>query len=145
MLLYKELERCTLSSKVIINCALKFLRNKLKQEFPRILFIGKWFKLADTNSTHYPDGLSHISKFMTRITAIIMDIYTISRMFKIFNVKKNEHYPSEAFNIIYYGGNGHTEPLEYFLSSLKFKKIESENSNLVSCIDMTKIKQPLFL
>jgi hypothetical protein len=143
-LLTKELNKSTLQSKIIINCLIKFYKNKLKEEFPRIVFIGKWFKYAEKVST-YPDGLIHISKFMTRMTAIIMDIYTISRMFKIFDVKKHEHYPLEAFNIIFYGGNGHTEPLEYFLSFLKFKKVESEYSNLVSCIDMTKIKQPLFL
>jgi hypothetical protein len=144
-LLSKELNKCILPSDVIVNGFLHYLKLKLAYIFPRgITFVGEWFKYAK-KSQRYPDGLHNIERFMTVVTSIIMDIYTISRMFKVFDVKKNEHYPLEPFNIIFYGGNAHTQSLMYFLYSIGFKLIENEYTNLISCLDMKKIKQPLFL
>jgi hypothetical protein len=152
-LLSKELSKCSLSYDIIVNTFLHYLKLKLRQIFPRgITFVGEWFKYAKKSRVYerrspqrYPDGLHIIEKFMTMVTATIMDIYTISRMFKVFDVKKNEHYPLEPFNIIFYGGNAHTQSLMYFLYSIGFKLIENEYTNLISCLDMKKIKQPLFL
>lgn len=79
------------------------------------------------------------------LTTIVMDVYTISRMFKIFNVKKNEYQPTEPRNIIYYAGDYHVLILENVLKTLGFSKTESSSvSGVLSCVDMKGIKQPLF-
>jgi hypothetical protein len=78
------------------------------------------------------------------INATIMDIYTISRMFKVFDVKNSDHYPKEPHNIIYYAGNGHTRIINKFLKSIGFKRTEYSDQKILSCVNMKNIKQPLF-
>ena len=73
-----------------------------------------------------------------------MDVYTVARMFKVFNVVKSEHYPIKPQNIIYYAGTGHTKPMARFLKELKFKRTEHSDNNILSCVSMKGIKQPLF-
>jgi hypothetical protein len=81
---------------------------------------------------------------MTVLNAVIMDVYTAARMFKVFNVKEFEYYPTEPTNIIYYAGTGHTEPMSRFLEHIGFENTEETTGDILSCVDMKGIKQPLF-
>ena len=78
------------------------------------------------------------------VNAVVMDIYTAARIFKVFNVKENEHFPQEPQNIIYYAGTGHTKPMGRFLKRIGFKMTENSDDNILSCVSMKGIKQPLF-
>jgi len=144
-LIMKEISRSTLSYKQLIDF---FVKKELNNNLSKIclyqhgsLFLGHWFKKLKNT---WPSGIRLVSNIMTLLTAVNMDIYTAARMFKVFNVKKSEHFPKEPHNIIYYAGTGHTQPLGRFLQELKFKKTEDSGDNILSCIYMEKIKQPLF-
>jgi hypothetical protein len=74
----------------------------------------------------------------------IMDVYTISRMFKTFNVKEGVNQPEKQDNIIYYAGGAHTVEIEYFLNNLGFTEVSQTMSDHISCVDISPIKHPLF-
>ena len=93
--------------------------------------------------------------------AIVIDGYLLARVFKKFNIdtedinkKRPTDEPQEPHNIIIYAGDAHSKVYRKFLTQLGFedkgssgemdteKKIVSDT--VYSCIDMSKIKQPLF-
>jgi hypothetical protein len=144
-LLEKEFRRSILKKEDIIDF---FVNNHVRKELEKIQvnidFFGKWFNLV-TISDNFPEGIEIINIILDISTASIMDVYSVSRMFKIFDVKKTDFYPREPRNIIYYAGNGHTLPMFKFLEKLGFSIIEKGNSDVLSsCINMKNIKQPLF-
>ena len=144
-LLEKEFRRSVLKKEDIIDFFVNnHVRKELKKMQVSINFFSEWFKLL-TISNNFPQGIEIVNMILDISTASIMDVYTVSRMFKIFDVKKTEFYPREPRNIIYYGGNGHTVPMFKFLEKLGFSTIEKGNSDVLSsCINMKNIKQPLF-
>uniref|UniRef100_A0A6C0H493 Uncharacterized protein n=1 Tax=viral metagenome TaxID=1070528 RepID=A0A6C0H493_9ZZZZ len=83
----------------------------------------------------------------------IPDIYTISRMFKEFNIKKlaykdevNEDQPKRAHNIIVYSGNKHSIMYRKFLEFIGFEEISSTNMHFSgqTCIDVREFPLPFF-
>lgn len=91
--------------------------------------------------------------------ARIVDAYTLSRVFKVYDVKKpafkgntRRDQPSEAHNIIIYGGDEHAKTYRIFLKSIGFKEINNigsregiyDNKKPLHCLDMKKIHQPFF-
>jgi len=143
-LLEKEFRRSILKKEDIIDF---FVNNHVRKELEKIHainFFGKWFNIL-TTSDIFPPGLDIINIILDISTGSIMDVYAVSRMFKIFDVKKTEFYPREPRNIIYYAGNGHTIPMFKFLEKLSFSTVEKANSDVLSsCVNMKNIKQPLF-
>lgn len=140
----KEITRSTLSYRQLIDFFVnKELNNSLSKIPYGSMLIGKWFK-ALKNVKTWPEGIKHVSHILTIANAVLMDIYTAARMFKVFNVKENEHYPREPQNIIYYAGSGHTKPMGRFLKSIGFQRTEHSDDNILSCASMKGIKQPLF-
>ena len=159
----KELKRSTLSKKQIIDFFIyenlnkllndiKFSSNKFGQWFKSIKSKELWptgFELKDNiGAKKEAEGIKAELKFvtliMTVINAVTVDVYTAARMFKVFNIKENEHYPKEPHNIIYYAGNGHTVPMGIFLQKLGFVRTEHSDNKVLSCTSMEGIKQPLF-
>lgn len=142
----KELSRSTLTQEYIlqyfIHEYLKTELNTLKKFFSYRKF-RKWF-LEIKTSEIWPQDITHVSRIVTKVCAVILDIYTVSRMFKVFQAIDLEHGPQEPCNIIYYAGAGHTSPLKLFLAKLGFELMEETRKNITSCTDMTGIKQPLF-
>ena len=141
IVLQKELNRSRLPKKHIIDF---FTHNNFNSYLPEkdIKVVGEWFGSLK-NSESFPDGMNDVKEIFDMINGISVDIYTISRMFKVFNVKENEHYPKEPHNIVYYAGNGHTGPVEKFLKKIGFKRTEYSKF-YDSCTSMERIKQPLF-
>ena len=93
------------------------------------------------------------------INATIVDAYTLSRIFKVYDVKKpafkeniKRDQPSEAHNIIIYGGDAHSENYRKFLKSVGFKEINNigsidgyyDSKKPKNCVDMNKFPQPFF-
>jgi hypothetical protein len=93
--------------------------------------------------------------------AIVIDGYLLARVFKKFHIdtqdinkKRPTDEPEEPHNIIIYAGDFHSKVYRKFLNQLGFedkgssgdmdtdKKIVS--GSVYSCIDMSKIRQPLF-
>jgi hypothetical protein len=83
----------------------------------------------------------------------IADIYTISRMFKEFNIKKlaykdevNEDQPKRAHNIIIYSGNRHSRMYRKFLEFIGFEEISSTDMPFSdqTCIDVREFPLPFF-
>lgn len=70
-------------------------------------------------------------------TSIIMDIYTIARMFRSYRPVKNQ-YSGVAKNLIVYAGGSHTINYELFLRTfLGFKTVNSQRNSLINnCISL---------
>ena len=141
----KELKRSIIPKETIINF---FIDNELDKSLAKIGYaadkIGKWFNLIKTQND-FPNKSGMITYILTVINAVTMDVYAAARMFKIFKVKETEYYPKEPHNIIYYAGTGHTEPMIRFLIYIGFNIIEKSNKDeILSCVSMEGIKQPLF-
>ena len=67
-------------------------------------------------------------RFLTDLYTTWMDIYTLARMFKKFDVK-DAHQPDESHNILYYAGNAHSQNIRRFFNKLDdFKVIASVNN-----------------
>ena len=111
--------------------------------------------------TNLHASLTKILSICKIYNAIVIDGYLLARVFKKFNIdtedinkKRPTDEPEEPHNIIIYAGDAHSKVYRKFLTQLGFenkgssgemdteKKIFSDT--VYSCIDMSKIKQPLF-
>jgi len=140
----KEIRKSALEKSDVIDF---FIKNRMEKTLKKIRygskFLGEWFEsLSKLN--FFPKGMDIASLVLTVAMASLMDVYAVTRMFKTFDVGLDEHYPREANNIIYYAGSGHTEPMASFLEHIGFKRTEHVRSKMLSCVNMDKIKQPLF-
>lgn len=147
-LIKKELDRSTIPSSKILDFFVKKELTKSLSKYPiSIDILIQWFieiNKPDIKSWPLNIELDLVSSLMTMTTAVIMDVYTVARMFKVFSVKNSDFYPKEPQNIIYYAGTGHTRPMGKFLKSLNFQRTEHSNDEILSCVSMKGIKQPLF-
>jgi hypothetical protein len=145
-LLMKELDRSTLSFSKIVDFLVKKSLSKFFSDYPdSSKMLREWCKkIKDSNKWLSNTKLQWVNFILTPINATTMDVYTITRMFKIFNVKDSEFYPKEPHNIIYYAGSGHTDPIAGFLKSIGFQRTEHSDGEILSCVSMKSINQPLF-
>ena len=83
--------------------------------------------------------------YLRVISCLHMDIYTLTRMFKKFNVTF-DHNPPEPLNIIYYAGRAHTTFMSFMLQESGFKITEQSIRvpYTFSCTNIQSLKQPLF-
>ena len=108
-------------------------------------------------------SMNYTRLFLMRIMSFFADVYLLARMFKNFDMSEMEKkaykgstdQPIHANNIIIYCGNMHAIKYRDFLSSIGFNDID-HSGNLTeditnqipntpkNCLDMRKIKQPLF-
>lgn len=153
----KEVERSYLSREIYtwfldnINSQVKIIQRTLRQYSK--LIIEKGINLSF-------DYLKYCVRIiMASLMDIILlqtDVYALSRIFKKFNVVDNKQ-PDEAYNIIIYGGNIHSENYRKFLNENGFELVASENIDGINqgfnagykypnlrCLDMNKIPQPFF-
>jgi hypothetical protein len=93
--------------------------------------------------------------YLIAINLPIVEAYTLSRIFKKFKIKNRLEQPVTPHNIIYYAGSAHSLNIENFLLKIGFEMREKVGSNIdapeigisdvyKNCINMSKIKQPLF-
>jgi hypothetical protein len=98
--------------------------------------------IADIKSK---ESLQGLCKALMAPTSVVADFYTLSRMFKDFqNVGVQ---PVRPMNIIFYGGNHHSNKIRQFLDEQAFDLVKY-NTSLADqpsrCLDMTGFPQPFF-
>ena len=124
--------------------------------FYRSIF-QKYLKSWDTPEINLDMVLIGISETVL-LNALVMDMYTIARMFKKF--KNVENQPERPRNIILYAGDAHSTVCRKFLDHLGFKTITKtagvtydtramnkywKNSPAyANCVDISQFKQPFF-
>jgi len=139
----KELFKSDLDQKTIFEIYKTYFFYWFKKEgisFENIALFFKNINIIDISKEDVQQTIMDLRE----IGIGIMDVYTISRMFKTFNVKEGVNQPEKQDNIIYYAGNAHTIEIEYFLNKLGFTEISKTKSNHISCVDISPIKHPLF-
>jgi hypothetical protein len=115
---------------------------------------GKYdfYKLSDDDCINFIDCLSNFNNRIGNFTTIMVDIYTLARMFKEFklnntrNTRKTDE-PKEPHNIIMYAGNAHSERVRRFLDEkLEFDLISESKGDpdFDFCVDIRQFEQPFF-
>jgi len=111
--------------------------------------------------THLHSSLKIILNTCVIYNSVVTDGYLLARVFKKFNIdtedinkKRPTDEPEEPHNIIIYAGDAHSTVYRKFLTQLGFEdkgrsgemntQKEIVSGTVYSCIDMSKIKQPLF-
>ena len=101
--------------------------------------------------------LQIIINYIRNTNALIADVYTLSRMFRNFNISKPAYkggpindQPVKPHNVIIYAGDGHSRQYRKFLESINFKEISKSGSSEIKegepkfCVDMKTFKEPFF-
>lgn len=112
--------------------------------------------------------LKLISRVIAKYGVLLVDYYTITRMFREFKPKTQGQYSESPKDIMIYVGDAHARNYREFFKYMEFTETESTYAHLAelgtecvafgvpnignnlplpelySCLDITKIKQPLF-
>jgi hypothetical protein len=117
-----------------------------------LLKISKFVMETETNKVYYP--VRDIIKKIGLLNAKMLDIYTLGRMFKCFDREEKETCQDYPKNIIFYGGNAHSEELRRILTRFGFSTRHYSSSKSLhvnrkrsltdklepGCIDISNIK-----
>jgi hypothetical protein len=96
---------------------------------------------SNQTSSYYLNHLKTLKNILSACNALIIDAYSLSRMFRTFPTGNNQ--PSKVKNIIYYAGNAHSSWVREFLESINFKKkFHVENNS--GCLDLPMRHMPFF-
>ena len=103
-----------------------------------------------TNMSDYLTSAKNIFQPCSTLLVRIVDMYTICRMFKDFDLEKKPYegaddkdQPKRANNIIIYTGDGHSRFYREFLDKMQFEKISSKSQS-ETCIDLRNFPLPFF-
>lgn len=94
------------------------------------LFISENVDDSDTKRKH----MIIIYNYIIYLGAFTVDLYTLSRIFKIFDVEEDVYQPKIPNNIIIYAGNVHSNIYRNFLDSLGFDMENLSNKSSDKCI-----------
>jgi len=105
-----------------------------------------------TNMNDYILSVENVFSPCVKLLAYIVDIYTICRMFKDFNLNTKPYegadpkdQPKRANNIIIYAGDAHSRIYREFLDEMQFEKISvKKKSKTETCIDVRNFPLPFF-
>lgn len=140
----KEIKRSTLSLEQIYK-ALKCPKiwNNIKNKSYIMIKICRWLDHKSDSLTER--DIFDFSYYLRTIFSLHMDIYTLARMFKKFNITY-DHHPPKPLNIIYYAGTTHTKNMLFMLQELGFNTTEKSIpvTSTLSCTNIQSLKQPLF-
>jgi hypothetical protein len=110
-----------------------------------------FYQLSDYEYINFFIRLSNFFGGLVELNAILVDIYTLARMFKKFELNhttksRKTDEPEEPHNIIMYAGDGHSKRVRRFLYEiLEFDLIsESKGHNVDFCVDIRNFEQPFF-
>ena len=162
----KELERLQNDDPKMKDNILDFIEKEITEKIMKYRTL--WFENVNIifNNRKYTyaqfqSSFKKIADSITRINALCVDLYTLLRIFKTFNLsemkekayKQATDQPDKAHNIIIYAGDLHSQVYRKFLKDvLGFEKIEitgkeepyDDVGEAMYCIDMKPITQPLF-
>ena len=93
----------------------------------------------------YTDAMEDIYQRTVGINSSMVDIYTLSRIFKIF-WGEHDDTPNEPRNIILYYGNSHAKRVRDFLKSQGYEMIEATESpgHIRNCVNVENFPTPFF-
>jgi len=144
----KEIKRSTLSPQQIKKALNSPKIWKVIQKSSRIM--KPTYQKLKSNKRYIPyfnipEDIKEFSVYLRQIFCLHMDIYTLTRMFKKFNVTTDNH-PPEPLNIIYYAGTQHTQFMSFMLEEIGFQ-IREQSIHVLdtySCTNIKSLRQPLF-
>lgn len=142
----KEIKRSTMKKEihVLIDKYSSLYASKIN----KIFINGRFPEIPPRSQKKYHEFLFNLSDVLTVIESLVMDIYTIARIFKEFDIKTQSNQPKDPNNIIIYCGNSHARNLRNILEDLGSKLVnyETQCSDRYEerCLDMRKFQQPLF-
>ena len=126
--IYDESEKYIQSKQSSSNPDLKELLENIVQEQKEDLKYTKAVEKLDENFCTFEDIHDYMIKIYNRPASMIMDIYTICRMFRRFdedNQKKRfpscDNLENHLKNIVYYAGNTHIRNIEGFIETCILK------------------------
>ena len=148
--LQKEFEKSFLDKNELIEWVTHQLRrstvNHIIHTTSNFEIIKQWFielkktkKITSFIILHY----YIVNRILQNLATCYIDLYTLARMFKIFNIKDYVHHPSKITNIIYVGGSYHTNVLKDYLTDHHFTLETVIYSDEVNCLPIKQI-HPLF-
>ena len=93
----------------------------------------------------YVDAMEGIYQRTVGINSSMVDVYTLSRIFKVF-WGEHDDTPNEPRNIILYYGNAHAQRVREFLKSQGYDMIEATESpeHIKNCVNVENFPTPLF-
>lgn len=93
----------------------------------------------------YVDAMEGIYKRTVGVNSSMVDIYTLSRIFKVFSGKHDDA-PNEPRNIILYYGNAHADRVRKFLKSQGYEMIKATESpsHIKNCVNVGNFPTPFF-
>ena len=102
----------------------------------------------DNMLQHY---ITTLYTYSVLINLCIVDMYTLARIFKKFNVEKSNQ-PISPHNIIIYAGDFHCINYRKFLESIGSKEIahagprniNTKNKGMQNCVDLSGFPMPFF-
>jgi hypothetical protein len=153
-ILKKEFSRTTLPKNIV----LEFLETEIIYEAMRIREIFQHtLETFDNDNMDVKNVMYGISHTVS-INSTVVDMYTITRLFKKFKNVKNQ--PESPRNIILYVGDAHATRCRKFLKQLDFKiinetggipydnpfnnKYYKNSPEYNNCVDISNFKQPFF-
>lgn len=114
-------------------------------------------KDAEAKFEQLDTQLDKITRTIADFGVLMVDYYTVTRIFRSFTPKSQGQYSQPAKDVIIYVGDAHAENYREFFQYMKFQQVESTSSSqyvtnigskikyqMWSCLDISKIKQPLF-
>ena len=152
----KEMNKSFLKDKILSFVTENIVQTGLQQRE----YLQKYIHiLLDTKSTDSQllDALSVLNNSTVMINARVVDVYTLSRIFKKFDTKKSKdvgfninYQPEIPHNIIIYAGDAHSDVYRKFLKYIGSEEIamsgprEIKNSPINNCLDLTNFPMPFF-
>ena len=111
-----------------------------------------FYQLSDNEYIRFFIALSNFFGILVELNAILVDIYTLARMFKKFELNyskksRKTDEPEEPHNIIMYAGDKHSKRVRRFLhETLEFDLISESKGdyNVDFCVDIRNFEQPFF-
>ena len=149
----KEVDRSYLGNDILKFYKKHIMKVCAKQEENIQKQIDKYLK-PKQSAVNKNKALKTISTHLVDINASIVDIYAVSRVFKVFNIKKSPYWkkqfsqpdqPPRPHNVVMYTGAAHSRRYISLLEHLGFEKIEeSIDTKFEHCVDISNITQPFF-
>ncbi len=95
--------------------------------------------------SRYVEAMEGIYKRTVGVNSSMVDIYTLSRIFKVFS-GENEDTPNEPRNMILYYGNAHADRVRQFLKSQGYEMIKAAESplHIENCVNVGGFPTPFF-
>lgn len=161
-LVSKELSRSFLKKDIF-----NFIKSKVEIEAAKLYnnttfynFVSYLYNNINNVDKKYLQYLKNFDLFTVPINSLIVDTYTLSRIFKEFNIKNKLLQPVKPQNIIVYAGDAHCDAYRDFFDYIGLQKTEESGISyddyinnqkyglgkniMKNCLDMSNIKQPIF-